>query len=227
MGTRSANSRPISATNNTEQDLPMSQLANPRPIRIVGLVVLLMAAAAGARAQAPAPLTVTYTKPGVNLAQYSQFRLLPLNVSDTRLIPPPWVEKPDPREWQLTRENREFLVTTFAKAVREGIESGGKYKVVDAATPGTLQLEVRLVSLTPWASREEKDATTLGSGTLTFEAYVRDARTAELLVSYQGTQPVGKDYQENTALNKASNLTEHFTTWGRNISQRLATAQAR
>jgi hypothetical protein len=62
---------------------------------------------------------------------------------------------------------------------------------------------------------------------LTFEAHVRDARTAELLVAYQGTQPVGQDYQENTELNKASNLTEHFTTWGRNISQRLATAQAR
>ena len=93
--------------------------------------------------------------------------------------------------------------------------------------PATLQLEVRLISLTPWASREERDATTLGSGTLTFEAHVRDARTAELLVAYQGTQPVGQDYQENTELNKASNLTEHFTTWGRNISQRLATAQAR
>ena len=49
----------------------------------------------------------------------------------------------------------------------------------------------------------------------------------ELLAAYQGTQPVGKDYQENTPMNKASNLKEHFTAWGKNISQRLATAQAR
>ena len=205
----------------------MSHLSNSQLIRNLSLAALLAAVSVGATAQTPAPLTVTYTKPGVDVAAYKEFRLLPLNVSDTRVIPPAWVENADPHEWELTRENTEFLVTTFARAVREGIESGGKYKVVNDAGPATLQLEVRLISLTPWASREERDATTLGSGTLTFEAHVRDARTAELLVAYQGTQPVGQDYQENTELNKASNLTEHFTTWGRNISQRLATAQAR
>ena len=205
----------------------MSHLSNSQLIRNLSLAALLAAISVGATAQTPAPLTVTYTKPGVDVTTYKEFRLLPLNVSDTRVIPPAWVENADPHEWDLTRENTEFLVTTFARAVREGIESGGKYKVVNDAGPATLQLEVRLISLTPWASREERDATTLGSGTLTFEAHVRDARTAELLVAYQGTQPVGQDYQENTELNKASNLTEHFTTWGRNISQRLATAQAR
>ena len=205
----------------------MSHFSNSQLIRNLTLAALLTAASVAATAQAPAPLTVTYTKPGADVSKYNEFRLLPLNVSDTRVIPPVWVENADPHEWELTRENTEFLVTTFARAVREGIESGGKYKVVNDAGPSTLQLEVRLISLTPWASREERDATTLGSGTLTFEAHVRDARTAELLVAYQGTQPVGQDYQENTELNKASNLTEHFTTWGRNISQRLATAQAR
>ena len=205
----------------------MSHSSNSHLTRTLTLAVLLMAATAAATAQTPAPLTVTYTKPGVDLSAYKEFRLLPLNVSDTRVIPPAWVENADPHEWELTRENTEFLVTTFARAVRDGIESGGKYKVVNDAGPATLQLEVRLISLTPWASRDERDATTLGSGTLTFEAHVRDARTAELLVAFQGTQPVGQDYQENTELNKASNLTEHFTNWGRNISQRLATAQAR
>jgi uncharacterized protein DUF3313 len=218
--------RRADSPNNFKQGLPMTHSRNLRLIRNLSVAVLL-AAAAIARAQAPAPLTVTYTKPGVDIAQYRQFLLLPLSVSDTRLVPPPWVENPDPREWELTKKNRDFLVSTFAQAVREGITSDGKYKVVDAPAPGTLQLEVRLVSLTPWASRGETDATTLGSGTLTFEAYVRDARTAELLVAYQGTQPVGKEYQENTAFNKQSDITQHFTTWGRNISQRLATAQAR
>jgi len=205
----------------------MSHYSNSRPIRNVGIAVWLVAAALGAWAQAPAPLTVTFSRPGVDLSPYTQFRLLPLNISGTRVIPPPWVENADPHEWSLTRDNKEFLVDEFARAVREGIESGGKYKVVDTAGPGTLQLEVRLISLTPWASREEKDATTLGSGTLSFEAYVRDSRSTELLVAYEGDQPVGKDYQENTALNKASNITEHFKTWGRNLSQRLAAAQAR
>jgi Protein of unknown function (DUF3313) len=216
-------------SNNSKQDPPMTHLSISRLIRNLTLASVLAAAAPSAWAQGaePAPLTVMYTKPGVNLAPYKEFRLLPLNVADTRLVPPPWVEKPDPQEWSLTRENREFLVTTFASAVREGIESSGKYKVVDDAGPATLLLEVRLISLTPWASRDEKDAETLGSGTLSFESYLRDARTAELLISYKGTQQVGKDYQENTAFNKASDLTEHFKTWGRNISQRLTAAQAR
>jgi uncharacterized protein DUF3313 len=194
----------------------------------LGLAVLFITGALGAQAQAPAAVVaVTYMKPGVDVAKYTEFRVAPLNVSDTRLIPPPWVEKPDPREWALTRQNREFLVTTFAREVREGIESDGRYKVVDDAGPGTMQLEFRLISLTPWASQQETEVTTLGSGMLTFEANVRDARTGELLAAYEGTQPVGKDYQENTPMNKASDLTEHFKGWGKNISQRLATAQAR
>ena len=205
----------------------MSDHSNSRPIRNLGLAVWLAAAAFYASAQAPAPLTVTFTRPGADLSSYTQFRILPLNISGTRVTPPPWVEKPDPHEWALTRESKEFLVDEFARAVRQGIESGGKYKVVDTAGPGTLQLEVRLISLTPWASREEKNAQTLGSGTLSFEAYVRDSRTAELIVAYEGTQPVGKDYQENTALNKAAGLSEHFTAWGKNLSARLAAAQAR
>jgi Protein of unknown function (DUF3313) len=205
----------------------MSDHSSFRPILNLGLAALLAAAAFCALAQAPAPLTVTFSRPGVDLKSYTQFRILPLNISGTRVIPPPWVEKPDPHEWALTRDNKQFLVSEFARAVRAGIESGGKYKVVDSAGAGTLQLEVRLISLTPWASRKETDAETLGSGTLSFEAYVRDSRTAELLVAYEGTQQVGKDYQENTALNKASSLTEHFTTWGKNVSARLAAAQAR
>jgi hypothetical protein len=81
------------------------------------------------------------------------------------------------------------------------------------------------VSLTPWASRDEK-VETLGSGTLTFEAHVRDAATSELLAVYQGTQNVGKEYQANTPANKMTDIKQHFTDWGRNISKRLAAAQA-
>jgi hypothetical protein len=205
----------------------MLHITTWRLVRNLSFAFAFAAAAVDASAQQPAPLTITYQKPGVDLAPYTQFRLQPLEVSDARIVPPPWVENPDPREWDLTSKNRDFLVTSFAEAVREGIESEGRYHVVTEATPGTLQLEVRLISLTPWASRAETDVSTLGSGTLTFEADVRDAGTAELLVAFQGTQAVGQDYQENTPMNKASGLTEHFKSWGRNISRRLAAAQAR
>jgi hypothetical protein len=82
-----------------------------------------------------------------------------------------------------------------------------------------------VVSLTPWASRSERDVETLGTGALTFEAHLRDSRTAELLGVFKGTQHVGKEYQENTVFNKQSDIEEHFTTWGRDLSRWLANAQ--
>ena len=201
----------------------MSQLNRFALFRAVGATVLL-AAAASAWAQTDT-LMPSYIKPGINFKQYKQFSIKPLNLDDTRLIPPPWVEKPNPKDWRMSKENQDFLRETFASAVREGVESDGKFKVVNEHTPGTLQVDVHLLSLTPWASRDEK-VETLGTGTLTFEAHVRDAATAELLAVYQGTQQVGKNYQANTPANKMTDIKEHFTDWGRNISRRLAAAQA-
>jgi hypothetical protein len=191
--------------------------------RAVGAAVLL-AVAVSASAQTDM-LTPSYIKPGINFKQYKQFTIKPLNLDDTRLIPPPWVEKPNPKDWRMSKDNQDFLRQTFTSAVRSGVESEGKFKVVNEHTPGTLQIDVHLLSLTPWASRDEK-VETLGSGTLTFEAHVRDAATSELLAVYQGTQQVGKNYQENTPANKMTDIKEHFTDWGRNISKRLAAAQA-
>jgi hypothetical protein len=204
----------------------MSMLNKRNALTTLVTVAALMTASA-VSGQSETRLAPAYSKPGVNVTSYQQFLLLPLAVTETRIVPPPWVENPNPREWDLTRKNRETLATTYASAVRAGIESEGKFKVVTEPTPGTLQIEVRLVSLTPWASRAEADAQTLGSGTLTFEAHVRDAPTGELLFVFQGTQQVGQDYQENTAFNKVAGLTEHFTNWGRNISRRLAEVQGR
>jgi hypothetical protein len=202
----------------------VSQLNRFALFRAVGAAVLL-AFAASAWAQATDMLMPSYIKPGVNFKQYKQFSIKPLNLDDTRVIPPPWVEKPNPKDWLMSKENQDFLRETFASAVREGVESDGKFKVVREHTPGTLSVDVHLLSLTPWASRDEK-VETLGSGTLTFEAHVRDAATAELLAVFQGTQQVGKDYQANTPANKMTDIKAHFTDWGRNISKRLAAAQA-
>jgi hypothetical protein len=202
----------------------VSQLNRFALFRAVGAAVLL-AFAASAWAQATDMLMPSYIKPGVNFKQYKQFSIKPLNLDDTRVIPPPWVEKPNPKDWLMSKENQDFLRETFASAVREGVESEGKFKVVREHTPGTLSVDVHLLSLTPWASRDEK-VETLGSGTLTFEAHVRDAATAELLAVFQGTQQVGKDYQANTPANKMTDIKAHFTDWGRNISKRLAAAQA-
>ena len=199
--------------------------SNRLPMLRAVCAAFLLTAATAVWAQPADTLTVAYAKQGVNLKQYKQFLIKPLNLEDTRLIPPPWVEKPDPKAWALSKQNQQFLRDTFASAVREGVTSEGKFAVVNQPTPGTLQIDIHLISLTPWAAHGEQ-VETLGSGTMTFEAHVRDAKTADLLAVYQGTQQVGKNYQENTPANKMTDIKEHFTDWGRNISRRLAAAQA-
>jgi hypothetical protein len=194
----------------------------PTTFRRLGAALLLFAATAVC-AQSN-ELAVTFRKPDVDLKKYSQLLIMPLNLSDTRVIPPPWVENAKPHEWQLTKKNEDVLRSAYAGAVRAGIETSGDFKVVDRSAPGVLQVEVRLISLTPWAARGEQ-ATTLGSGSLTFEAHVRDASTGELLAVLNGTQPVGNEYQENTDFNRVSTLKEHFTNWGRNVSRRLTAAR--
>ena len=187
-------------------------------------VASLMSAAGISAQELEESLELVYSKPGVDLSGYQQFMLLPLDLEGVRIVPPPWVQNPDPRAWELTPENRQFLVSTFAAAVPKGIDEAGLFPVVDAAGPETLQVEVRLISLTPWAAREE-EVTTMGSGMLSFEAQIRDAQTAELIAIFEGTQQVGREYQENTPLNRAEGVTEHFSNWGRSISRRLAAAQ--
>ena len=206
----------------TTRERPMTA-SNRFMVGLWGLTsLLILAFQSSAQSE---DLVIVYEKPDVDLSHYRQILVTPLNLENTRLVPPPWVENADPKLWSLTPENRAFLRDAFASSMRAGIEAGGKFQVTTEAAPGALQIEVHLVSLTPWAARGE-EAETLGSGQLTFEAYVRDSQTADMLALFKGTQQVGQDYQENTEFNKASGLTEHFTNWGRNVSRRLAARQA-
>jgi hypothetical protein len=99
----------------------VSQLNRFALFRAVGAAVLL-AFAASAWAQTTDMLMPSYIKPGINFKQYKQITIKPLNLDDTRLIPPPWVEKPSPKDWQLSKDNQDFLRQTFASAVRSGVE---------------------------------------------------------------------------------------------------------
>lgn len=177
-------------------------------------------------AQEPPELAVTYVKQDVDFKYYNQFVLKTLNVDNTRLIPPPWVESADAKKWQLSDGNKDFLRSAYRDAMKKGLEESGEFKVVSKPIRGTLELGITLVSLAPYAQQGER-VTTRGYGTLSFEAALRDARTGELLALYEGVQKVGQDYQENTDFNKASNLIQHFTSWGRRVSGRMTAAHER
>lgn len=177
------------------------------------------AQASGARMQSE-ELRITYIRPGVDLRSYTQFLLKPLNLEDTRITPPPWVDNPDPRRWQLSERNRKFLKTAYQQAMTAGLERSGEFNVVEKPFRGSLELEIKLISLTPYA-RSGEEVKTKGYGELTFEAALRDARSGELLAMFEGAQQVGEDYQENTEFNQGHNFAEHFRQWGRDVSERM------
>jgi len=169
-------------------------------------------------------LNTTYLRPNIDLQKYDQFLIKPLSLSDTRIIPPAWVESPDPRQWVMSERNREFLKVSFRAAMKSGLEKSGKFNVVRNVTARTLQLELTIISLSPYAPRD-KDVKTRGFGELSFEAQMRDAQTGDLLALYEGTQQVGDHFQENTEFNQANSFTEQFYQWGLNVAARLEAAQ--
>ncbi|MEX1033942.1 MAG: DUF3313 family protein [Cellvibrionaceae bacterium] len=190
---------------------------------VICVAQLSMAQLSSAPQMQSEELRITYIRPDVDLRDYNQFVLKSLDLEDTRIIPPPWAEgeDADPRTWQLSDGNREFLKAAFQSAMGSGLEESGEFNVVDQAFRGSLQLEIKLVSLAPYARRGEQ-VTTKGYGELAFEAALRDARSGELLALFEGTQQVGKEYQENTDFNKGHNFASLFRQWGRNVSERMS-----
>ncbi|SMF05676.1 Protein of unknown function [Alteromonadaceae bacterium Bs31] len=173
-----------------------------------------------------APSTLQYSRPGVDYSQYTQFVVTPLNISDMRLVPPPWVTDAKPKKWTMSEKNEAFLRSLYMESLTKGIESSGQFKTAKTPAANTIQIDLRINRLTPWAAKGDK-ATIKGSGELKFEAELRDASTGELLAIFEGVQAVGEDYQENTTFNHKHNLKEHFERWGKNLSQALTQAHAK
>lgn len=166
-------------------------------------------------ASAGTEVEVSTVRPGMDYTKYDKFLIRPLEVSDTRIIPPPWAEgaAARPRAWDISDNNEAFLQEQYHSAMKKQLEEIGGYTLVSEPEEGTLAVEVEIISLTPWASRDEQ-VITKGSGEMTFRAEVRDAMTREILVIYEGDTPVGEDYQEHTEFTVKQNADELFETWG-------------
>ncbi len=163
---------------------------------------------------------VTYVRPGVDFNQYEQFLISPLDLSDLNLVPPAWVENPEPRRWSLTDEDIAHLRSFYQDELKAGIKSRKQFKVVDAPAANTIDIDVKITRITPWAGRGEKTET-LGSGEMAFEAQLRDAHSGDLLVIVEGVQNVGEAYQENKPFNHEHNFKEKFFVWGEALSDEL------
>ena len=163
-------------------------------------------------------LTQVYEKDGFDIGRYDQVMIDTLGVADARVIPPPWVEGNDrnPKKWQLNSKDIQWLKDNYRAAMKEQIETIGGYAVVSEPSPEALILDVKIVSLTPYAQRSE-DVITRGTGEMTVQAELRDSMTGELLAIYEGDQDVGSEYQQNARINKEHDANRLFAACGEKV----------
>ena len=167
-------------------------------------------------------LIQVYEKPGLDISRYNAVMIDTLGVADARVIPPPWVEGKDrnPKKWQLNSKDIQWLKDNYRAAMKEQIEAVGGYAVVSEPRPEALIVDVKIVSLTPYAQRDE-DVITRGTGELTIQAELRDSMTRELLAIYEGDQDVGSEYQQNARINKEHNVNALFAAWGEKVRRMM------
>lgn len=178
-------------------------------------------------ATAETDINITAVQADVDFTKYSKFMVRPLDIDETVLIPPPWVEGSDgkPRPWNISKKNASFLQQQYYAAMQKQLEEIGGYALADSAGDDVLAVEIEIISLTPWAKTDDK-VITKGSGEMTFRAEIRDSMTRELLVMYEGETPVGEDYQEHTEFSVDQNVNALFNQWGEFLRQGLNTQKS-
>jgi hypothetical protein len=161
------------------------------------------------------PLNVEYERAGLNFASYDSLLFNELDVSNTKIVPPPW-KADKPFKWKVADKNVAALQAAFQESMLEQISANEGYPIVTEADSGVLEISVKIVSFMPYAERKE-NVTTKGSGEMRIHAELRDAQSEELLAIYEGVQEVGQDYGANSDFTRAENLKALFDHWGKRI----------
>mgnify|MGYP000090179303 FL=1 len=181
------------------------------------LLIALLSAVFSVAALAEESSGTGWSKEGVNWGQYSKFIVKPLNIDDVRLIPPPWAENPG--EWELNMENTDVVQAIY----RDVMKAELGYPIVYAPGRDVLELNVEILSITPWLRPNEggsmvgEQAMTMGTGELNASVEIRDSRTRELLLMRAGDTAIGEQYNEFTRENNLSNIEQMFTKFARNL----------
>jgi hypothetical protein len=194
---------------------------------LFGLLVLVNTALPFNTAVAQSEVDVSIVRPDWDYGKYQSFLIQPLKITNTLLVPPPWVEGKDgkPRPWNISKKNAAFLQDQYHGAMKKQLEELGGYTLVEEPASTVIAVEIEMISLTPYAQPKDK-VITKGSGEMTFRAEVRDSMTREILVIYEGNTPVGKEYNENTQFTIDQNVNELFQEWGEFLRQGLNRGKA-
>jgi len=157
-----------------------------------------------------------YQKDGLEISSYQKVLIAPLGADRTFVLAPPWVEgdAANPKKWGLTASDIKWLRKSYQEAMRA--EIGQQFEIVDEPGEGVLIVSIELVSLMPFARKDEK-VETQGFGVIVAQAELRDGQNGELLAVYEGPQRVGSEYQQNTRLNGEKSLMQLFEIWGARV----------
>jgi hypothetical protein len=193
------------------------------------LLAGLFAMAFSTASLADIQLEPTWVKEGVDWTQYSKFEVKPLNISDVKVIKPPFAVD-DTSEWTLDISDLEGMQAVFRDVMKATLSGNDGYPVVYADGKDVLEVEVEILSIMPWlkpgsdSTIDGHEVTTLGSGEITARVELRDSRTRELLLLIEGEKAVGQEYKQFTRDNNISNIDfmfSRFATRLRNSMDRV------
>lgn len=199
----------------------------------VPALALAMALISGPAAAQQSAAGASYTRPGTDFSTYHSFLIRPLDLSDVKLLKPVW-EQDDPEEWAFSGENREAVQQMFMEIMNEELSANDGFPVVDASGTGVLQLEVEILSVTPYvkpgtqSGDGEPEMLMLGSGDVVVSAELRDSVTGQLLILVEGERTIGGgEYRPVSPESHMENIRALFTTWGQRLRARMNAAHAR
>jgi len=186
---------------------------------IFGLAVMLLSSVVMAGTD---PLDPTWVRPDTDFSKYTKFLVKPLNLSDVKILRPPWAQD-DPVEWKLETISLESIQEIFLEAMKEVLEADGGYPLVDEPGDDVLEVDMELLSIMPYV-RPGSDGTddgheivTLGSGEVTGTAELRDSNSRALLILLEGERVAGEEYKQFTAENNIYNLRAMFTAFAQRL----------
>ncbi len=181
------------------------------------VLIALLSAVFSVAALAEESSAASWTKDGVNWSQYSKFIVKPLDMDDVRLIPPPWAENPS--EWELNIKSADVVQSIY----RDVMKAQLGYPIVYAPGRDVLELNVEILSITPWLRPNEggsmvgEQAMTMGTGEMNVSVEIRDSQTRQLLLMRAGDTAIGETYNEFTRENNLSNIEQMFTSFAKQL----------
>ena len=193
---------------------------------IPGLLTLLLCGSAFAQGEST---DTTWEKPDTDFSKYNKFLVMPLDISDVKILKPAW-EQDDPEVWEFAPGAGETIQSMYMETMSEELSKDGGYPVVSEEGEDVLQLEVEFLSVTPYVrpgTSGEVDGhviETLGSGDIVVSAELRDSVTGSLLILVEGERQIGTEYREVSRENHIANLEKTFSTWGQRLRARMDAA---